>query len=50
MEFVSFFDRLKNNNSKQWFEPNRQDYEKYVLHPSREFVIEMGKKLRPIAP
>jgi uncharacterized protein (TIGR02453 family) len=49
-EFISFFEKLKKNNSKQWFESNRKDYEKYILHPSREFVIEMGKKLRRIAP
>jgi uncharacterized protein (TIGR02453 family) len=49
-EFFSYFEKLKKNNSKEWFENNRKDYEKYVLHPSREFVIEMGKKLRRIAP
>jgi len=49
-EFISFFENLKKDNSKEWFENNRQDYEKYVLHPSREFVIEMGQKLRRIAP
>ena len=49
-EFFSFFENLKKNNSKEWFEKNRKDYEKYILHPSREFVIEMGKKLRRISP
>ena len=49
-EFFSFFNKLKKNNSKQWFEKNRKDYESYVLNPSREFVVEMGKKLRRIAP
>ena len=49
-EFISFFENLKKNNSKEWFEKNRNDFEKHVLHPSREFVIGMGKKLRQIAP
>jgi len=49
-EFISYFENLKKNNSKQWFESNRNDYEKYVLHPSREFVIEMGQRLRRSAP
>jgi uncharacterized protein (TIGR02453 family) len=49
-EFFSFFNKLKKNNSKEWFENNRKDYENYILHPSREFVVEMGKKLRRIAP
>ena len=49
-EFFSYFENLKKNNSKEWFESNRNDYEKFVLHPSREFVIEMGQKLRRITP
>ena len=49
-EFLSYFENLKNNNSKEWFENNRQDYEKYVLHPAREFVVAMGQKLRRVAP
>ena len=49
-EFIAYFESLKKNTSKEWFENNRKDYEKYVLHPSREFVIEMGNRLRRIAP
>ena len=50
VEFVSFFENLKKNNTKEWFEKNRKDYENFILHPSREFVVAMGKKLRRIAP
>ena len=49
-EYFSFFNQLKKNNSKEWFEKHRGDYDEFVLHPAREFVIEMGKKLRKIAP
>ena len=49
-EYFLFFDRLKKNNSKQWFEKHRGEYDELVLHPAREFVTEMGKKLRRIAP
>jgi len=49
-EFITFFENLKQNNSKDWFEKHRKDYEELVLHPAREFVEEMGKKLRRIAP
>ena len=49
-EFITFFENLKQNNSKDWFEKNRKDYEQFVMHPAREFVAEMGKKLRKIAP
>ena len=49
-EYFSFFNTLKKNNSKQWFEKHRGEYDEFVMHPAREFVIEMGKKLRKIAP
>ena len=49
-EFITFFENLKQNNSKDWFEKNRKDYEQFVMHPAREFVEEMGKKLRKMAP
>jgi uncharacterized protein (TIGR02453 family) len=49
-EFTMFFENLKKNNSKDWFESHREDYEQFVMHPAREFVGEMGKKLRKIAP
>ena len=45
-----FFENLKQNNSKDWFEKNRKDYEQFVMHPAREYVEEMGEKLRKIAP
>jgi uncharacterized protein (DUF2461 family) len=49
-EFISYFENLKQNNSKDWFEDHRQDYEQFVMHPARTFVEAMGKKLRNIAP
>ena len=49
-DFFTFFNNLKNNNSKEWFESHRKDYEKHVLNPAREFVVEMGQRLRQIAP
>jgi len=49
-EFFTFFANLKQNNSKDWFEKNRKDYEQFVMHPAREYVVEMGEKLRKIAP
>jgi len=49
-EYFSFFNKLKKNNSKQWFEKHRGEYDEFVMHPAREFVTEMGKKLRKIAP
>jgi len=45
-ETVTFFESLKNNNNKKWFEAHRKEYETYVKHPSQEFVVAMGKRLR----
>ncbi len=47
---VTFFKNLRKNNSKVWFEKNRENYEKSVMEPSRDFVVAMGKKLEKIAP
>jgi uncharacterized protein (TIGR02453 family) len=49
-EMVAFFKGLQKNNRKQWFEENRKDYEEYVKHPSQEFVVTMGNRLKSIAP
>jgi uncharacterized protein (TIGR02453 family) len=49
-EYFTFFDKLKKNNSKQWFEEHRDEYDEFVMHPAREYVIAMGEKLRKIAP
>ena len=49
-ELSKFFQNLKKNNTKQWFEKHRNDYEEFVLDPARDFVVEMGNRLRKIAP
>jgi uncharacterized protein (TIGR02453 family) len=49
-ETVEFFDSLAKNNTKQWFQNHKKDYDKDVKCPSEEFVIAMGKKLEKIAP
>ena len=49
-ELPKFFQNLKKNNTKLWFEKHRNEYEEFVLVPAREFVVEMGSRLRKIAP
>lgn len=49
-QYFTFFNQLKKNNSKEWFEKHRSEYDDSVMHPAREFVIAMGNKLRKIAP
>ena len=49
-ETITFYKQLKENNSKEWFDEHRGDYEDYVKLPSSEFVIAMGERLKTIAP
>jgi len=49
-QYFTFFNQLKKNNTREWFEEHRGDYDEFVLDPAREFVIAMGEKLRKIAP
>ena len=49
-QYFTFFNQLGKNNSKEWFEKHREDYNEFVMHPAREFVAAMGNKLRKIAP
>ena len=47
---VKFFRDLEKNNSKKWFDQNRDTYDEYVMKPAVEFVKGMGEKLKSISP
>ena len=49
-ELIRFFHGLRKNNTKEWFQDHKKDYEIHVKQPSEEFVMVMGEKLRAIAP
>lgn len=49
-ETLSFFRRLKKNNTRDWFEANRHIYETHVLAPAKMFVSAMGPGLKEISP
>ena len=49
-ETVRFFTALRKNNNKEWFERNRETYDKHVMGPAKLFVTAMGAKLKAIAP
>lgn len=49
-ETTAFLSELKMNNSREWFERHRGDYEKYVLNPARSLVITLGSRLRERRP
>jgi uncharacterized protein (TIGR02453 family) len=49
-ETVSFLQRLRKNNARDWFEANRGVYTKHVLKPAKSFVSAMGPRLKRISP
>jgi uncharacterized protein (TIGR02453 family) len=49
-ETVRFFNGLRRNNSKEWFERNRETFDEHVMAPAKLYVTAMGERLREIAP
>ena len=45
-----FLGQLRRNNRKDWFDVHREEYERLVLEPAKEFVIELGAGLRKLRP
>ena len=46
----SFFSRLAENNNKIWFDSHREEYDKKILEPSKEFTVELGNEIKKISP
>lgn len=44
-KFFKFFDELKKNNNREWFEKNRSTYENEVKKPFRKLVEDVTEKL-----
>jgi uncharacterized protein (TIGR02453 family) len=49
-ETLPFLKSIRENNSKDWFELHRNEYENYILKPSRAFVEEFGQHLMALEP
>jgi uncharacterized protein (TIGR02453 family) len=49
-ETFKFLRSLKANNNKIWFESHRADYEKYLLQPLRDLVVNLGEFMLTIDP
>jgi len=47
---LPFLESIRKNNNKEWFEAHRNEYENYILNPSRLFVAEMGEHLMALEP
>ncbi len=47
---VQFFKQLKKNNTRQWFETHKKEYETHVKQPAAQFVTSMGNVLEEFVP
>ncbi len=47
---VEFLKKLEKNNTKTWFNENRDYYEASWLFPAQELVLNLGEELRTISP
>jgi len=49
-EGLDFLSKIILNNSKEWLDANRDEYEKYIVEPNRAYVQEMGEHLQILVP
>ncbi|MEW6351881.1 MAG: DUF2461 domain-containing protein [Thermodesulfobacteriota bacterium] len=49
-ESVAFLKELADNNNKTWFADHKGDFEKHLMEPARDFVYEMGNRIKEISP
>jgi uncharacterized protein (TIGR02453 family) len=49
-ETLRFYEELRENNDKHWFESHRNDYDKFVIEPAKAFITSMGNRLRELSP
>lgn len=45
-----FYVDLQHDNTREWFDTRKADFEANVMGPARDFVVEMGARLAEIAP
>ncbi len=49
-ESLEFLSKIRENNTKEWFEANKDEYEKLIKNPSLDFVVDMGEHLQVLVP
>ena len=47
---LDFLRRLEANNEREWFHAHRDEYDRLLLEPARDFVEAVGAALGPEAP
>ena len=49
-EGLAFLDNIIINNSKEWLDAHKEEYEKYIVSPNKAYVEEMGEHLQILVP
>ncbi|WP_295419210.1 TIGR02453 family protein [Sulfurovum sp.] len=49
-EGLEFLSKIIVNNSKEWLDANREEYEKVIVAPNKSYVEEMGEHLQILVP
>ena len=47
---LKFLDEILINNSKEWLDDHREEYEKLIVEPNKAYVEEMGEHLQILVP
>ena len=49
-DFFTFFEELKKNNNRDWFNANKSRYHESVVHPMGEYITSIAPPLESISP
>ena len=49
-EAITFYRGLTKNNDTGWFQEHKEQYQRFVLEPSKAFILAMGERLSEISP
>ncbi len=49
-ELFAFLEELRDNNSREWFDANRDRYEEHVREPALDFITAFAPRLERISP
>ncbi|MCF6207084.1 MAG: DUF2461 domain-containing protein [Sulfurovum sp.] len=49
-EGLEFLSQIIANNSKEWLDAHREEYERFILAPNKAYVEEMGEHLQILVP
>ena len=49
-EGLTFLNNIIINNSKEWLDEHKEEYEKYIVSPNKAYVKEMGEHLQILVP